>query len=44
MYNGKITLEQADKDQSDLMNEIENFNNKTRPKNYLKKNEKKKCL
>ena len=40
MYDSKITLEEADKDQLDLTNEIENFNNKTRLKNYNKKQEK----
>ena len=43
IYTGKITLEEADKNQSDLINEIENFNNKTRPKNYKKKTRKRKC-
>ena len=33
-YEGKITLEDTDKDQSDLLNEISNFNDKTRLKNY----------
>ena len=28
IYDGEITLENADKDQSDLLNEIENFNDK----------------
>ena len=40
IYNGKITLEEADKDQSDLIDEIESFNNKTRPKSNKKKKEK----
>ena len=43
IYESKITLEEADKDQSDLLNEIKNFSDKTRPKNY-KKNKKKKML
>ena len=42
IYEGKITLEEADKDQSDLLNDIKNFSDKTRPKNYKKKNKKKK--
>ena len=33
IYYGEITLEDADKDQLDLMNEIKNFSDKTRPKN-----------
>ena len=40
IYNGEITLEEADKNQSDLLNEIKNFNDKTWPKNYKKKKEK----
>ena len=44
IYDGKITLEEADKDQSDLANEIKNFNEKTRRKSYKKKQEKKKIL
>ena len=32
MYNGKITLEEADESQSDLLYEIKKFNEKTRPK------------
>ena len=40
IHEGKITLEEADKDQSDLLNEIKNFSDKTRPKNYKKKQEK----
>ena len=39
IYEGKITLEEADKNQSDLLNKIKNFSDKTRPKNY-KKNKK----
>ena len=37
IYEGKITLEEADKNQSDLLNKIKNFSDKTRPKNYKKK-------
>ena len=40
IYDGKVTLEEADKKQSDLINEINDFINKTRPKNYKKKQEK----
>ena len=40
IYDGEITLEEADKNQSDLVNEIENLSDKTRPKNYMKKQEK----
>ena len=39
IYDGEITLEEADKNQSDLLNEIKNFSDKTRPKNYKKKQE-----
>ena len=41
IYDGQITLEEADKDQSDLLNENKNFSDKTWPKNYKKKQEKK---
>ena len=40
IYNGKITLEEADKDQSDLADEIDEFIKETRPKNYDKNQEK----
>ena len=40
IYNGIIILEEADKNQSDLLNEIKHFNDKTRTKNYKKKQEK----
>ena len=43
IYNGKITLEEADMDQSDLLDEIRNFSEKTRPKSD-NKNKKKKLL
>ena len=43
IYDGKITLEEADKDQSDLADEIDKFIKETRPKNYDKKQEKKNC-
>ena len=39
IYDGKITLGEADKDQSDLLNKINSFSDKTRPKNYKKKQE-----
>ena len=39
-YEGKISLEKADEDQSNLMNEIGNFNAKTRPQNDDKKRKK----
>ena len=38
IYKGKITLNEADQEQSDLLEYILNFNNKARPKN---KNDKK---
>ena len=38
IYNGKITLNEADQEQSDLLEYILNFNNKAKPKN---KNDKK---
>ena len=38
---GKITLEQADEDQSDLTNKLYNFIKETKPKNADKKNLKK---
>ena len=37
IYNGKITLEEADESQSDLLNEIKTFNEKTRPKTFWQK-------
>ena len=37
IYEGEITLEEADKDQSDLINSIRNFNSKRRPQNDKKK-------
>ena len=37
MYEGKITLEKFDEDQSDLADEINKFIKETRPKNYDKK-------
>ena len=41
IYNGKITINEADQEQGDLVNHTLNFNNKTRLKNNSdKKNEK----
>ena len=37
VYNGKITLEEADEDQSDLADKINEFKKKTRPKRDKKK-------
>ena len=41
IYEGEITLDETDKDQSDLLNEIKNFSDKTRRKSPEKKQEKK---
>ena len=41
IYEGKITLEEADGDQSDLADEINKFIKEIRPKNYGKKEDKK---
>ena len=41
IYDDKISLEEADEDQSDLADEIENFINKTRLKSLEKKTRKK---
>ena len=41
IYDVKIILEEADKDQSDLADEIDKFIKETRPKDYDKKQEKK---
>ena len=40
IYEVKINLEEADKDQSDLLNEIKHFSEKMRPKSYKKRQEK----
>ena len=37
IYNGRITLEEADEDQSDLADKIDEFTEKTRPKSDTKK-------
>ena len=41
IYNGKITLEEADKDQSDSVEKINYFTKTTRPRSDNKKQEKK---
>ena len=41
IYDGKITLEEADEDQTDLADKINEFTKEERPKNYDKKQEKK---
>ena len=41
LYEGKITLEEADEDQSDLTDMINEFTKETRPRNSGKKKEKK---
>ena len=43
IYKGEITLEEVDKDQSNLLNEIKNFNDKTRQKNCKRKTRKRNC-
>ena len=40
IYEGKITLKEADEDQSNLLNDIRNFTDKTRPQNDKKKQDK----
>ena len=40
IYNGKITLEEADKDQSDSVEKINDFTKTTRPRSDNKKQEK----
>ena len=44
IYNGKTTLEEADEDQSDFVDEINNFTKKTKPRNNEKENKKKQLL
>ena len=41
IYNGEITLEEADKDQSELVEKINDFIKKTKPRNKEKIQEKK---
>ena len=44
IYNGEITLKEADEDQASLLNEIMNFRDKTKPQDEeKKKTEKKRC-
>ena len=40
IYEDEITFEEADEDQSNLLNSIIDFKNKTRPQNNIKKQEK----
>ena len=40
IYNGEITLKEADKDQSDLVEKINDFIKKTKPKSHRKRQEK----
>ena len=40
IHEVQITFEEGDEDQSDLLNKIKNFNDKIRPKNNIKKQEK----
>ena len=44
IYNGKITLEEADESQSDLLSKIKTFNEKTRPKTFWQKEIKENAL
>ena len=44
IYNGEITLKEADEDQSSLLNEIKNFRDKTKPQDEEKKQKKKMFL
>ena len=44
IYSSKITMDEADKEQSDLIEYILNFHNKARSKNRDDKKEKKKFL
>ena len=44
IYSGKITINEGDQEQSDLVEYTLNFNNKTRPKNIYDKKSKKKIL
>ena len=43
IYNGEITLKEADEDQASLLNEIISFREKTKPRNEEKKEKKKRC-
>ena len=42
IYNGEITLKEADEEQSSLLNEIRNFRDKAKPQDEGKKKQKKK--
>ena len=44
IYSSKITINEADQEQSDLVEYILNFNNKTRPKNKDDKKKQKNIL
>ena len=44
IYNGEITLKEADEDQASLLNEIMNFRDKTKPQDKERKRKKKKML
>ena len=44
IYNGDITLKEADEDQSSLLNEIRNFRDETKPQDKEKKRKKKMFL
>ena len=44
IYNGEITLKEADEEQSSLLNEIRKFRDKTKPQDQEKKQEKKTFL
>ena len=44
IYNGEITLKEADEDQASLLNEIMNFRDKTKPQDEEKKQKKKMFL
>ena len=43
IYNGKISLEETNDEQSNLVNSVRNFNSKTRPQNNKKKKRKRNC-
>ena len=40
IYEGKVTVKEADEEQENLLNDIRNFRDKTRPKNDKKNQEK----
>ena len=37
IYNSKITINEADQEQADLINYVSNFNNKARPRRNIDK-------